>query len=162
MRQTAVMRRKDSFEHIDERLHALRDALRAAKQGDFSVRLPTNGAAAGVIDEVALAFNAFVEENDALVSEFRRVNRSVGFEGKTTERAFLAAGGSWALAVDSVNSLIEKMAWPISEVTSVLTLVAHGDLAPDMSLDTGGTPLQGNFRELGASVKTVVGRLPSV
>src|SRR4051812_19079433 len=147
MKQTAVMRRKGSLEHVDERLHALRDALRAARHGDFSVRLPTDGAAAGAMDEVALAFNAFIEENDALVSEFRRVNRTVGFEGKTTERAFLAAGGSWAVAVDSINSLIEKMAWPISEVTSVLTLVANGDLSHDMSLDIGGTPLQGNFRE---------------
>ena len=53
------MRRRDSFEHRDERLRALRDALRAAKLGDFSVRLPTDGAAEGVMGEVALAFNAF-------------------------------------------------------------------------------------------------------
>src|SRR5262245_57370678 len=71
----------------DERLHALRDALRAARQGDFSVRLRTDGAGDGAMGEVALAFNAFIEQNDALVREFSRVERSVGFEGKTTERA---------------------------------------------------------------------------
>ena len=52
----------------------------------------------GVIGEVAVAFNAFVEDW-ALVSELRRVDQvdqSVGFEGRTTERASLAAGGSWA------------------------------------------------------------------
>ena len=156
------MHRRDSFEHLDERLHALRDALRAARQGDFSVRLLTDGPAEGVMGEVALAFNAFIEENDALVSELRRVDRSVGFEGKTTERASLAAGGSWAVAVDSVNSLIEKMAWPVSEATSVLGLVANGDLSRDMSLHIDGMPLQGDFRELGTSVKTVVGRLRAV
>jgi hypothetical protein len=51
----------------------------------------------GVIGEVAVAFNAFVEES-TLVSELRRVDQvdqSVGFEGRTTERASLAAGGSW-------------------------------------------------------------------
>ena len=138
--------RRDSFAHIDERLHALRDALRAARQGDFSVRLLTDGAADGVMGEVALAFNAFIEENDALVSELRRVDRRVGSEGKTTERASLAAGGSWAVAVDAVNSLIEKMAWPVSEATSVLGLVANGDLSRDMSLHINGTPLQGDFR----------------
>jgi methyl-accepting chemotaxis protein len=156
------MRRRDSFEHLEERLHALRDALRAAKQGDFSVRLPTDGAAEGVMDEVALAFNALIEENDALVNELRRVDRSVAFEGKTTERAFLAAGGSWAVAVDSVNSLVEKMAWPVKEATSVLGLVANGDLSRDMSLHMGGTALEGDFRELGTTVKTVVGRLRTV
>ena len=112
--------------------------------------------------EVALAFNALVEENDALVRELRRVERSVGFEGTTTDRAALAAGGSWTVAVDSVNSLIERMAWPVCEATSVLALVADGDLSRDMSLHMGGTPLQGHFRELGTSVKAVVGRLRAV
>src|SRR5262245_25094011 len=156
------MRTKDSFEHLEQRLHALRDALRAARQGDFSVRLPTDGVAEGVMGEVALAFNALIEQNDALVNELRRVDRRVGFEGKTTERASFAAGGSWAVAVDSVNSLVEKMAWPVSEATSVLGLVAGGDLSRDMSLHMNGTPLDGDFRELGTTVKAVVGRLRTV
>jgi len=45
-----------------------------------------------VIGAVAVAFNPFVEES-TLVSELRRVDQSVGFEGRT---ASLAAGGSWA------------------------------------------------------------------
>jgi len=156
------MRRADSFEQAGEHLLAVRDALRAARQGDFSVRLPTDGGAEGLMGEVALAFNAFIEQNDALVSELRRLDRSVAFEGKTTERASLAATGAWAVAVDSVNSLVEKMAWPISEATSVLGLVADGDLSRDMSLHMDGTALQGDFRELGTTVKTVVGRLRTV
>jgi HAMP domain-containing protein/signal transduction histidine kinase/CheY-like chemotaxis protein len=154
--------RRESYEHRDARLHALRDALRAAKQGDFSVRLPIDGSADPVMAEVALALNAFMDQNDALVNELQRVDRRVGFEGKTAERASFAAGGSWAVAVDSVNSLIEKMAWPISEATSVLGLVANGDLSRDMSLHADGRPLEGDFRELGTTVKTVVGRLRTV
>jgi hypothetical protein len=57
------------------------------------------------------------------VERERRVRR------EDDERASLAAGGSWAVAVDSVNALIEKMAWPVSEATSVLALVANGDLS---------------------------------
>ena len=109
------MRRREGFGHRDERLYALRDALRAAKQGDFSVRLPADGAGEAVMGEVALAFNALIEQNEALVNELRRVVRNVGSDGNTSERASLPAGGSWAVAIDSVNSLVEKMAWPISE-----------------------------------------------
>jgi signal transduction histidine kinase/HAMP domain-containing protein/ActR/RegA family two-component response regulator len=156
------MRRRASIEHLDERLHALRDALRAAEQGDFAVRLPTDGAGEGVMGEVVLAFNALIDRNDALVNELRRVDRRVGSEGKTTERASFAAGGSWAVAVDSVNSLVEKMAWPVSAATSVLGLVADGDLSRDMPLHMNGAPLKGDFRELGTTVKTVVGRLRTV
>ena len=156
------MRGRPSVEHLEERLHALRDALRAAGQGDFSVRLSTDGAAEGVVGEVARAFNAFIDKNEALVSELSRLDRCVGSDGKTTERASFAAGGSWAVAVDSVNSLVEKMAWPVSAATSVLGLVADGDLSQDMPLHVNGTPLKGDFRELGTTVKTVVGRLRTV
>jgi hypothetical protein len=54
------------------------------------------------------------------------------------------------------------MAWPISEATSVLGLVASGDLSRDMSLHMERTLLKGDFRELGTSVKTVVARLRMV
>src|SRR5262249_44583320 len=111
----------------------------------------------------ALAFNSLVEENQALVAELERVGRAVGREGKTAERASMrAAGGGWALAAQSVNSLIERMAWPITEATSVLGQVADGDLSRDMQLHSDGAPLQGDFRELGTTVKTVVGRLRAV
>ena len=153
---------RDSIEHLEGRLDALRDALRAAQQGDFSVRLATDGTSDGVMGEIALAFNALIDKNDALVTELRRVDRSVGSEGKTADRASFAAGGSWAVAVDSVNSLVEKMAWPVSAATSVLGLVADGDLSRDMPLHMNGTPLKGDFRELGTTVKTVVGRLRTV
>src|SRR4051812_41359238 len=75
-------RRAAYAEWLEERLRSLRDALRAARQGDFSVRLPTNGTGDGVLGEVALAFNALVEENEALVEELDRVSRVVGMEGQ--------------------------------------------------------------------------------
>jgi len=112
--------------------------------------------------EVALAFNAFIEQNEALVSELRRLDRSVAHDGRTTDRASLPAGGAWADGVASVNSLVEKMAWPISEATSVLGLVCDGDLSRDVSLHMDGTALKGDFRELATTVKTVVGRLRTV
>ena len=84
---------RDSIEHFEERLNALRDALRAAQQGDFSVRLATDGTSDGVMGEIALAFNALIDRNDALVAELRRVDRSVGSEGKTADRATFAALG---------------------------------------------------------------------
>jgi HAMP domain-containing protein len=151
------------IEKLERRLHSLRDALRAARQGDFSVRLPLGSIQDGIMEEVVLAFNALVDENDALVRELDRVGRAVGLEGKTTERACLGpVAGSWALAVGSVNSLVEKMAWPVSEATTILGILAEGDLSRDMPLHVNGRPLQGDFLELGTTVKTIVGRLRTV
>jgi HAMP domain-containing protein/signal transduction histidine kinase/ActR/RegA family two-component response regulator len=158
-----VRRRAVTGEALDERLHSIRDALRTARQGDFSIRLPTNGAEDGVVGEIAHAFNALVEQNELLVKELGRVDRAVGMEGRTTERASLGPSpGSWALAVGSVNSLIERMARPVTEANAILELVAAGDLSRDMSLHLDGAPLQGDFLELGRTVKTVVSRLRSV
>jgi HAMP domain-containing protein/signal transduction histidine kinase/CheY-like chemotaxis protein len=157
-------RRRDSHgDHLEERLRSMRDALRAARQGDFSVRLPIDGADEGVMGEVAHTFNLLLEENEALVRELARVDRVVGDEGRTSERATLdLATGSWAIAVASINSLIEKMAWPVTEATSVLGLVAEGDLSRDMSLHMDGAPLHGDFHELGTAVGALLGRLRMV
>ncbi|HVK74222.1 MAG TPA: methyl-accepting chemotaxis protein [Kofleriaceae bacterium] len=158
-----LRRRTAHIEYLEGRLHSLRDALRAARQGDFSVRLPTNGADDGVAAEVAVAFNALIEQNQALVRELDRVGRAAGTEGRTSERATLGpVSGEWAAAVGSVNGLIEHMAWPVHEATAVLAHVADGDLAHDMSLHLNGSPLQGDFHDLGRTVKAVVNRLRTV
>ena len=156
-------RRDGDVEHLEDRLRSLRDALRAARQGDFSVRLPTDGVDEGVMGEVAHVFNLLVEGNEALVRELARVDRVVGGEGQTAERASLGlAAGSWGLAIGAVNSLIERMAWPVTEATSVLGLVAAGDLSRDMSLHRDAASLKGDFHELGTAVRAVLGRLRTV
>ncbi|AKU99936.1 Putative SigmaB asociated two-component system sensor protein [Labilithrix luteola] len=146
--------------YSEDRLRSLLEGLRSARRGDFSVRLPASEAHEGLLDEIALAFNALVEQNQAFVSELDRIERSVGVGGRTDDRAsFGPASGSWDVATRSVNSLITKMAWPVTEATSVLQSVAEGDLSRDMSLHMDGTPLSGAFGELGRSVRDVVGRL---
>src|SRR5262245_28011671 len=100
------LRRRDGHgEDIEEALRSLRDALRAARQGNFSVRLPTEGGD-GVMGEVSLAFNALVEENEALIRELARVSSTVNRQGDLSVRATLGpASGSWSVALDAVNSL---------------------------------------------------------
>src|SRR5262249_12473451 len=142
---------------------SLRDGLRAIRQGDFAVRLPSDGTADGLLSEITLAFNALAEQNTALVSEIDRVARKVGFEGNIDDRASLGpATGSWAVAVSPVNSLIESMAFPTVEATRVLGSVVDGDLSRDMPLHSDGHALRGTFSELGMAVNLVLRRLRSV
>ncbi len=67
------------------RLGLLLEALRAFKQGDFSVRLPTRRN--GVMGEIAETFNDVVGLNESMANEIVRVSRIVGEEGQMTERA---------------------------------------------------------------------------
>ncbi|MDQ5848458.1 MAG: HAMP domain-containing protein, partial [Pseudomonadota bacterium] len=133
-------------------------ALRSFRRGDFSVRMPMN--LTGIDGEIAQAFNDVVELNEALASEFTRVGEQVGKEGLTGQRASLAgAAGSWAECVESVNTLIGDMAYPVTEVARVIGSVAKGDLSQTMVLEAQGRPLRGEALRLGTVVNTMVGQL---
>src|SRR5919107_1527087 len=76
-------------------LQPLLDALHAAKNGNFSVRLEM--APDGQLSELHRAFNDVVTLNQNMAGEIERVARTVGSEGRMNERASLPeARGSWA------------------------------------------------------------------
>ncbi len=140
----------------EDHLRSLRDALRAAGQGDFSVRLPTNGGAHGMFPEVALAFNVLMKRNKVMSRELQRMARVAGLDGRTSERASLGiVGGAWATNVESINTLVESLAAPSREATRVLNLVAKGDLSGEMPVQLGGHALLGDFQKLGEAVNAV-------
>ncbi|MGH8520987.1 MAG: hypothetical protein ACREU9_06120, partial [Gammaproteobacteria bacterium] len=83
------------------------NALTAAKNGDFSVRLPVDWT--GVNGKIADTFNEVVSQNERITKELERVSRAVGREGKLGQRAALGngAGGAWAQEIAAVNALID-------------------------------------------------------
>jgi HAMP domain-containing protein/signal transduction histidine kinase/CheY-like chemotaxis protein len=150
-------------EHLDARLVSLRDALRAVRQGDLSVRLPTEDGSGEILGEIAQAFNALVAQHETFVVELERVGHVVADKGATSERMAAAlATGAWGRAIDTVNNLIDHMAGPLSEATAILGQVAAGNLSREMSLRMDGRPLEGDFHVLATTVTTVVARLRAV
>ncbi|MEY2477368.1 MAG: hypothetical protein QOG87_2683, partial [Actinomycetota bacterium] len=92
----------------DAAMRDLLDALKGARSGDFSVRLPTRRT--GVHGQVAAAFNDLMASNMKMAKELQRVGRVVGREGRMTERVELGqAGGPWAQSVQSINALIDDL-----------------------------------------------------
>src|SRR3954470_17079658 len=103
-------------------------ALRALKRGDFSVRMPLN--LSGVDGEIAQAFNDVVELEESKASEIARVAEQVGKEGQIGQRMSLpGASGGWADVIESMNTLVADMAYPVTEVARVIGSVAKGDLS---------------------------------
>src|ERR1700726_4366327 len=85
--------------------NVLLKTLIAFKKGNFSVRMPVDQI--GVVGKIADTLNDILELNQQMVSEFERISRAVGKDGKITQRASLgSAGGAWGECVESVNSLI--------------------------------------------------------
>jgi len=148
-----------SAAEIGDRLRSLRDALRAARAGDFAVRLPESDGR-DPFAEVAIAFNGLVAENELLTRELERVSRTVRADGRLHERASIGpASGAWAVATDAVNALIDAIAWPTLETTRVLELAAGGDLSESVSLRSDGHAARGDLLRLGSAANTLIGRL---
>ena len=125
-------------------LHVLLDGLQSMRDGDFSVRLP--GHWTGLEGKIADTFNEIVAANQQMAQELRRVGQVVGKEGKTRERTrFAQSQGAWGEMEVSINTLVEDLLRPTTEVTRAITAVAQGNLTQTVRLDVDGRPLEGEF-----------------
>ncbi|MGZ4258627.1 MAG: HAMP domain-containing protein, partial [Gaiellaceae bacterium] len=141
-------------------LEQLLAALNAARDGDFRLRLPVRGK--GMSAELTRAFNELANRREALTKEIGRVGRVIGREGRMTERASTAgADGHWVETVNSLNTLIDDLVRPTTEVARIIDAVAQGDLSQKMALKIEGQPLKGEFLRIGTTVNAMVAQLSS-
>src|SRR5690348_5669268 len=137
----------------------LASALTAFRNGDFHVRL---GRREGLIGEVAERFDDVAELQERRTRELVRVSHVIGREGRMTERlGELADQGGWASAANAVNSMIDDLVRPTTEVARVIDAVARGDLSQHMALEIAGQPVKGEFERIGATVNRMVDQLSS-
>jgi HAMP domain-containing protein/signal transduction histidine kinase/DNA-binding response OmpR family regulator len=135
-------------------------ALIALKKGDFTARLPLD--LPGMDGKIADVFNEVVGLNQRMAEELERLSRVVGKEGKISQRAEMGdVTGSWKASVDSVNTLISDLVYPVSETSRVIGAVAKGDLSQSMAMEIEGRPLAGEFLRTAKTVNTMVEQLGS-
>ncbi|MES2521097.1 MAG: HAMP domain-containing protein [Gemmatimonadota bacterium] len=133
-------------------------ALQRVRAGDFTVQLP--GDFAGLDGKIADTFNEIVAANNQMCGELRRIGEVVGKEGRTRERAkFEHAKGAWGEMEASVNTLVDDLLRPTTEVTGAIAAVAQGNLNQTMRLDVDGRPLEGEFLRSATIVNTMIQQL---
>jgi HAMP domain-containing protein/CheY-like chemotaxis protein/signal transduction histidine kinase len=141
-------------------LEQLLEALHAARDGDHQLRLPVRGK--GIATELNRAFNELAERRESFGKEIARVGRVIGREGRMTERASTGgAAGHWAESVDALNTLIDDLVRPTTEVARVIDAVAEGDLSQKMALKIEGQSVKGEFLRIGTTVNAMVDQLSS-
>ncbi|GAB1512647.1 HAMP domain-containing protein [Actinophytocola sp. KF-1] len=144
---------------LDGLLTELVAATTAVRKGQFDVRLTRRSGLAG---QVVDGFNAVVELQERRNRDLLRISRVVGREGRMLERMDSdQLDGSWASGAVAVNSLIDDLARPTSEIARVIAAVAEGDLSQHMALEIEGRPLRGEFNRIGRTVNTMVDQLSS-
>ncbi len=134
--------------------------MMALKRGDFSVRLPIEWT--GTAGKIADTFNNVVEMNERMAGELERLRQAVAKEGKINQRALPGEfGGSWLRMIESVNTLIDELVRPTSEMSRVIGAVAKGDLSQAAELEVSGRPLEGEFLKTAKIINTMVDQLRS-
>ncbi|NUS97160.1 MAG: HAMP domain-containing protein, partial [Gemmatimonadaceae bacterium] len=111
--------------------------------------------------DIVRAFNRVAAKQEAMVDEIERVANVVGRQGVMTERAQLPEGsrGGWAKKLEAVNSLIQDLMQPTTEVARVIRAVAEGDLSQKVELEIDGKTVQGEFFRIGSTVNRMVDQL---
>src|SRR5688572_19666633 len=136
----------------------LLNALIAIRSGDFSARLPEDWL--GLNGKIADVFNDVVEMNQRMARELERLSRVVGKEGKIKQRISLGgADGAWTGMVESVNTLVDDLVRPTTEMARVIGAVAKGDLSQTVALEAEGRALEGEFLRTATVVNTMVDQL---
>src|SRR5260221_10075707 len=157
MNTAAKTEESSAISHTEEMTQIL-NALTALRRGDAKARLTYQGG--GAFGKVAEVFNDLVDQNATMAEEFGRLSQVVGKEGKLKKRAALPnARGFWAASVDSINSLIDDLVHPTSEVGRVIGAVAQGDLSKSMALEMDGRPLEGEFLRTAKTINKMVEQL---
>src|SRR5262244_3313382 len=132
--------------------------LQTVRDGDFSVRLP--GSWTGLAGKLADTFNEIVAANQQIANDLKRVGKVVGKEGRTSERArFHRSQGAWGDMEVSVNTLVDDLLRPTTEVTRAIAGVAQGNLTQTVRLDVDGRPLEGEFLRSATIVNTMIQQL---
>jgi len=127
--------------------------LEQVKRGDFSARMPLGWT--GIAGKVADGFNDFISVNETFCAELARVSELVGKQGKLSQR--IERGGMtarWSGPIDSVNSLIDDLVRPTSEMQRVIGAVADGDLSKKVSAD-----VRGEMLDLKSTINAMVDQL---
>lgn len=137
-----------------QQLQPLLAALKAARKGDFSVRLPEDSNGLG---EIAAVFNDWISLNQNFTQEVARLATQVGTEGKLgTQIVVQGAKGAWQELIDNLNRMSVNISDQIKSINEVTLIVAQGDLSQQIRANNTG-----EFKHLSENINQMINRLQS-
>ncbi|VVP38566.1 MULTISPECIES: HAMP domain-containing protein [Pseudomonas] len=135
-------------------------ALKSLRKGDFTTRMPEDWT--GMPGKIADTLNEIIDMAADTTTEFERVARLIGKQGKVDERIELPMmKGSWQKIVNSSNALTSDLISPMNEIIRVVGSVAEGNLNQQVPPVLNGLRLRGQFLKSAEIVNTMVTRLGS-
>ena len=119
-------------------------ALQAMRVGDFSVRMPATRSASPARSPTPSTKSS--PPTSAWRSSSNGSARWSAAKARPASALTSAlSDGAWGEMEASVNTLIDDLLWPTTEVTRAIAAVAKGDLLQTVPLEVDGRPLKGEF-----------------
>ena len=154
----ALVRDLASEASPESRSRQILAAITALSIGDFKVRLPVDWS--GTDGRIAAAFNQAIDNTQRISLEANRLRTAVGKEGRLSQRMSApGAQGGWAAQVDSLNTLIDDLVRPTTDIARTIGAVAKGDLGQSMELQVDGRALKGEFLRSAKLVNSMIEQL---
>jgi methyl-accepting chemotaxis protein len=151
-----------NFATTEPQLQPLLGALKALRNGDFSVRLAVenNGLA-----EIATVFNDLVSFKQNFATEVTHLTTEIGKKGKLGSQVTLkAAEGTWKELLDNFNEMSISLAQQIKSINEVTLAVAQGNLTKQIKAGNAGEfkQLSDNANQMINSLKSSIKQLADV
>jgi HAMP domain-containing protein/signal transduction histidine kinase/CheY-like chemotaxis protein len=145
-------------EASEARLRQILIAVVEFRDGNFDVRLPADWS--GTEGRIAEAFNEALGYEDQMAQEVTRLSITVGKEGRLKQRMTLpGAVGQWATRAEALNTLLDDLVRPTTDVARTIGAVAKGDLGQSMELEVDGRELKGEFLRSAKLVNSMIEQL---
>jgi HAMP domain-containing protein len=127
-----------------QQLAALRDTLQAIQRGDFTRKVEITGDTAPELAEAAAACNAIVDTLNMLASEYTRIAREVGTDGRFGGQAEIRGiQGTWADVTANFNTMAANLTNQVRDLSQSIHAATQGNTSRLVTC-----PCSGETREL--------------
>ena len=133
-------------------------ALQAVRVGDFSVRMAGDGV--GLTEKFQTPSTRSSRPTTAWPRSSSASDASSAVKARSSTVSILVfPRGPGGEMEGSINTLIDDLLWPTTEVTRAVAAVARGDLQETVRLEVDGQPLMGEFFRSAMIVNTMIKQL---
>jgi HAMP domain-containing protein len=127
--------------------------LTALQAGDFSQRMP--GGQPGGACGIAQTINTTLEFLNSFASEFARITREIGVEGRFGGQAEIEGlSGTWKTLTDDLNVMAANLTHQVRDMTQVVERIEASNFGRKVTV-----PAQGETLELKDSINRLADQL---
>jgi len=127
--------------------------LTALQAGDFSQRMP--GGQPGVAADIAQTINTTFDFLNTFASEFVRITREIGVEGRFGGQAEIEGlSGTWKALTDDLNVMAANLTCQVRDMSQVVERIEASNFGRKVTV-----PAQGETLELKESINRLADQL---